>query len=42
MLDPTAVAQGDDVRREDVEQALQIAGFDRPLEGLERGPGIGR
>ncbi|MFI6888165.1 hypothetical protein [Streptosporangium canum] len=39
MPDSAAVAQGDGVRREDVEQALQLAGFDRSLEGLECGPG---
>ncbi|MFE3448740.1 helix-turn-helix domain-containing protein [Nonomuraea sp. NPDC059194] len=42
MLDTAAVAQGDDVRREDVEQALQLAGFDRSLESLEGGSVLGR
>lgn len=34
VFDSAAVAQGDDVRGEDIEQALQVAGFDRALEGL--------
>jgi hypothetical protein len=40
--DPAAVGQQDDVRREDVEQALQVAGVDRPLERIEHVPGLGR
>ena len=39
--DSAAVAQEDDVRREDVEQLLQVARFGRPLEGLKRVPGLG-
>ena len=42
LLDSAAVAQEDDVRREDVEQALQVAGLDRPPERLERVSGLGR
>jgi hypothetical protein len=42
LLDSATVAQQDDIRREDVEQALQIARFDRPLERLKRVPGRGR
>ncbi|MER7191333.1 M48 family metallopeptidase [Streptomyces flaveolus] len=41
MPDPAAVAQRNDVRREDVQQALQLTCLDRPLERLERGPGLG-
>jgi hypothetical protein len=40
--DSAAVAQEDDVRREQVEQALQIAGLGRPLERLECAPDLGR
>ncbi len=41
--EPSAtVTQEDDIRREDVEQALQIARFGRPLEGIERVSGLGR
>ena len=40
-LDPAAVSQQDDVRREHVEQALQVTRFDRPLECLERAAGLG-
>ena len=41
-FDAAAVAQGDDVRRENVEQALQVADFDGSLEGLKYGSGLGR
>ena len=41
-LTPPPSLSSDDVRREDVEQALQVARLDRPLERLERGPGLGR
>src|SRR5258707_15595794 len=40
LLDSAAVAQEDDIRREDVEQGLQIARFGRPLERIERGSGL--
>jgi hypothetical protein len=42
LLDAATVAHGDDVRREDVEQALEVARLDRPLEGLEDSSGLGR
>ena len=42
LRDSATVGQGDDVRGEDVEQALQIACLDRPLERLERSLGLGR
>ena len=40
--DSATITQQDDVRREHVEQVLQIARFDRPLERLERAAGLGR
>ena len=42
LLDSATVTEQNDVRREDVEQALQVARFRRPLERLERFSGLGR
>jgi hypothetical protein len=42
LLDPAAVAEQDDVRREDVEQALQIPRLGRPLERVERRASLDR
>ncbi len=39
--DAATVGQQRDVRREDVQQALQISGLDGSLEGAERVPGLG-
>src|SRR3954451_1484545 len=36
--DPAAIAQEDDIRREDIEQALQVTRFGRPLERPDRAP----